>query len=172
MSMEDLLAKTITNISLKILVFGPQVAALSKDERTRNLQLKRIQIRDELERLGHHVRYAEDLVEPDLPGEFSNAFLQEIVIMTEYDLIVTIVDSPGSITEATMIAGKPDLARKASLYVDHEHRGGLVAQACDFAKSLGADYQTYKYPEDLVDCHLLGYVKDKVKNVQIVKYLN
>jgi len=172
MSIEDLLAKNITNIVLKILVFGPQVKTLSGDERTRNLQLKRRQIRSELEILGHHVRYAEDLVEPDLPGKTCNAFLQEIVIMHEYDLIVTLVDSPGSIVEATTIARTPILAQKASLFVDFDHREGLVAKTCDLAKQLGADYKTYQYPKDLVECHLLGFVKEKIEKVQIVKYLS
>lgn len=172
MGIEDLLAKNITNIFLKILVFGPQIKAISTDERTRNLQLKRIQIREELETLGHHVRYAEDLVNPDLPGQTSNVFLQEIVIMNEYDLVVTLVGSPGSIVEATVIAKEPALARKASLFVDFDHSEGLVAQACNFAKQLGADYRTYQYPEDLVNCHLLGFVKEKVEKVQIVKYLS
>lgn len=172
MSIEDLLAKNITNIALKILVFGPQVKTLSADERTRNLQLKRKQIRCELETLGHHVRYAEDLVDPDLPGATCNVFLQEIVIMTEYDLIVTLVDSPGSIAEAIAITMNPALAQKASLFVDFDHRGGLVANACDLAKKLGADYRNYQYPEDLVDCHLLGFVKEKIENVQLVKYLS
>lgn len=172
MGIESLLTKNITSVSLKILVFGPQVKALSEDERTRNLQLKRMQIREELETLGHHVRYAEDLVNPDLPGQIGNAFLQEIVIMNEYDLIVTLVGSPGSIAEATAISMKPTLAQKASLFVDFEHREGLVAGACNLAKQLGADYRTYQYPEDLVDCHLLGFVKEKIKNVQIVKYLS
>jgi len=172
MNMEDLLARSVTSISLKILVFGPQVKSLSEDERTKNLQLKRIQIREELETLGHHIKYAEELVDPDLPGETNNTFLQEIVIMSEYDLIVTLVGSPGSITEATAIAMKPALAQKASLFVDHDHRDGLAASACSLAQQLGADYRTYQYPEDLVDCHLLGFVKEKVKNVQIVKYLS
>lgn len=172
MDIGGLLGKTIINISLRILVFGPQVKVLSEDERTRNLQLKRIQIRNELEDLGHHVRYAEDLVDPDLPGATSNVFLQEIVIMNEYDLIVTLVDSPGTNAEATAIALKPNLAQKASLFVDFDHREGLVAQACSLAQQLGADYRNYHYPEDLVECNLLGFVKEKIQNVQLVKYLS
>lgn len=172
MNIESLLAKNVTNILLKILVFGPQVKTLSDHERTRNLQLKRKQIREELEIVGHYVQYAEDLVDPDLPGQLCNVFLQEIVLMNEYDLIVTLVDSPGSICEATAIAMRPSLAQKASLFVDFEYSEGLVAKACDSAKQCGADYRTYKYPEDLIDCHLLGFVKEKIKNVQIVKYLS
>jgi hypothetical protein len=172
MSMGSLIRKNITDTSLKILVFGPQVKALSEDERTMHLQLKRIQIRKELESLGHHVRYAEELVDPDLPGDTNNAFLQELVIMPEYDLIVTLVCSPGSNAEATAIAMKPALAQKASLFVDYDHREGLVASVCSLAQQLGADYRTYQYPEDLVDCHLLGFVKDKIERVQIVKYLS
>lgn len=159
-------------MSLNILVFGPQVKVISENTRTGDLQRKRIEIRGELEKLGHHVKYAEDLVDPDIPGEMGNPFIQELMIMNDYDLIVTLVDSPGSITEATAIAMRPDLARKASLFVDSDHREGLVAQTCNFAEYLGADFQTYSYPEDLTECHLLGFVKDKVNKLQIIKYLS
>lgn len=169
---QELIANGVCGTVLNILVFGPQVIHLSSDERTRNLQLKRMEIRQILENLGHYVKYAEDLVDPNLPAPFNNAFLQEIVIMAEYDLIVTLVDSPGSITEAAVISTKPDLAKKASLFLDESYINGLVGQACEAAANVGADFKTYKYPNDLTECNLLGFVKNKVGKVQLVKFLS
>lgn len=159
-------------IKLNILVFGPQVANLSTDPRTLNLQNKRIQIRQELEALGHVVNYAEDLVDPNLPSPQNNAFLQEIVIMAEYDLIFNIVDSPGSNVELGLIAARPNLAQKASLFLDSQFNTGLSAEACRAAQFFGADFNNYIYPTDLVDCNLLTFILDRVAKAQFVKLIS
>jgi hypothetical protein len=154
-------------IKLNILVFGPQVKNLSDDERTQRLQLKRIQIRDELALLGHNVCYAEELVDPSL----GNMVFQEELIMREYDLIVTLVGSPGSIIETGLISRNPQLAQKAQLFMDSSHTDGLVAEACRLASDMGAFYKEYEYPKDLTDCHLLGFAKERVRAAQRIRYL-
>jgi len=135
------------------------------------LQEKRKEIRAALENAGHFVKYAEDLVDPALTGPTANPLIQELVLMSEYDLIVTLVGSPGSIVEATTISLKPKLAQKASLYLDSDHQNGLVGQACRNAQNLGAHFQTYNYPGDLVDCHLLTHVSERAKSIQLLKFL-
>lgn|GEM_PF-3323987 len=166
-----LVATSIGAIKLKILVFGPQVTTMSANPRTSKLQAKRIEIRAKLEHLGHDVNYAEDLVDPTLPGITGNPFLQELLIMSEYDMIVTLVDSPGSIVEATVIASRPLLARKASLFMDDDYKGGLAHQACEFAKAMGAHYQTYNFPVDLDACHLYGFIEARVKSTQTINFM-
>lgn len=173
MDIGEMVRDKITSSGLRILVFGPQVKDLSTDERTRNLQLKRKQIREELESDGHTVKYAEDIVDPSISGAPGNPLVQEMLIMDRYDFIVTLVESPGSIVEATTIAHNPSLARKSSLFMDEDYGDGLsAAGACDLASKMGADFQTYKYPEDLVDCHLLGFVRKKVEQVQLAIFLS
>ena len=152
-------------------MFGPQVATISADERTAKLQAKRIQIRERLEELGHDVKYAEDIVDPNIDGPAGNPFFQEMFIMQEYDMIVTLVESAGSITEATLIAREPLLARKASLFMDQEFQDGLVGKACETAAEFGAHYRLFQYPADLDDCHLLGFVKNRAESFQMMKYL-
>jgi len=166
-----LISNAIDGISLKILVFGPQVHTPSPQERTAKLQAKRRDIRARLEESGHFVRYAEDVVDPVADGPFANPFFQEILIMGEYDLIVTIVDSPGSIVEATVISMSPRLAQKSSLFLDATYLDGLVGSACQNAEDVGAHFQTYQYPQDLDECHLLGYVVTRVRKIQKIKYL-
>jgi hypothetical protein len=164
----ELIHDGFINTHLSILVFGPQVATISHDDRVRNLQNKRIQIRAELERLGHFVRYAEDLVDPNLPYPQNNAVLQEILIMGEFDLIINLVETPGSIVEASLVASRPRLANKTSLFIDNSFSSGLTASACEFAKLAGADFHYYQYPEDLTLCHLLGHVIQRVEKAQLV----
>lgn len=167
----NLVAANIGAIKLKILVFGPQVATPSTDPRLKKLQAKRVEIRAKLEHLGHDVKYAEELVDPTLPGVSGNAFLQELLIMSEYDMIVTLVESPGSLIEASVIASKPLLAAKASLFIDDDFKGGLAAQACEFAEVMGAHYQTYQYPIDLDACHLYGFIESRVNKFQTIKFM-
>lgn len=170
-TVSDLLEDSISPISLKILVFGPQVETISQDERTRNLQNKRMEIRQALEDLNHHVKYAEDLVDPSLVGPTANPVIQELVIMQEYDFIVTLVESPGSIVEATLIASKPLLAQKSALYIDQGYIGGLAGQACLLAEQMGGHLHKFTYPEDLVECHLLGHIRDRANTIQLMKFL-
>jgi hypothetical protein len=170
-SIADLISRAISAVKIKILVFGPQVHTPSSDTRTAKLQNKRIEIRAKLEALGHEVKYAEDLVDPGLSGAAGNKFFQELVIMAEYDLIVTIVDSPGSIAEATAMALKPHLAQKASLFLDGAYSTGLVHDTCKNAEDLGAHFQTYLYPDDLDMCHLFGFISARVEKIQKMKYL-
>ncbi|MDX8465741.1 hypothetical protein RFM26_08600 [Mesorhizobium sp. VK23B] len=158
-------------IKLKILVFGPQVHTPSLVEREAKFQNKRMEIRAKLEALGHTVKYAEDLVDATIGGPEGNAVFQEIVIMLEYDLIVTLVESPGSIVEATVIATNPKLAAKSVLFQDQAYSGGLVRQCCDNAVDLGAHFDTISYPDDLDQCHLYGKVLKRVSQIQKVKFL-
>ncbi|MGN7885403.1 hypothetical protein [Dyadobacter sp. 22481] len=169
---KSLISRGVKNVRLNILVFGPQVASLSAEPRTLNLQNKRIEIRQELEAAGHFVRYAEELIDPSLPDAHGNAFLQEIIIMAEYDLIFVIVDSPGSIAEATVISTRPNLATKASLYLDSSYATGLTAQACQLAEYLGAEFRLYTYPTDLTDCHLLTSITERVTKAQFIKLIS
>lgn len=168
----DLVADGVRSISLNILVFGPQVHTPSPEERTRTLQNKRAEIRGALERLGHVVRYAEDLVEPNLPDPEDNEFIQELLIMEDHDLIVVIVDSPGTISEATAISQRPRLASKAALFVDELYLDGFVAKVLKNAQNVGAFFQTYKYPQDLVNCHLLGFVSKRASQLRLAKFLS
>ena len=172
MTISNLIASAFAAIKLKILVFGPQVHTPSPDPRIAKLQGKRAEIRQKLEAQGHHVKYAEDLVDPSLGAATGNPFFQELVLMREYDLIVTIVDQPGSIAEATVIALKPDLAQKSALFLDSAYLGGLVGQACVSAQNIGAHFSTYDYPVDLDACHLFGKIEERVERVQMIKYLS
>jgi hypothetical protein len=169
--MRELIINALDGIKLKILVFGPQVHTPSAEVRVAKLQAKRVDIRSRLEGEGHIVRYAEELVDPTIEGPSGEAFFQELVIMREYDLIVNIVDQPGSIAEATTISLKPLLARKAVLFLDEAYNQGFVASTCRNAADMGAHFRTFRYPADLDECHMLGHVMERVRLVQKMKYL-
>lgn len=169
MSIRDLIDRSSKTIKLDILVFGPQTRVTSKDERTRKHQLKRIEIREALEAEGHNVRFAEDEVDPSIGA---NTMLQEEVLMREFDMIINIIDSPGSILEAGWITRSPKLAPKSQLFLDEDFTDGLVAEACRLGARMGAHFHEYKYPDALDHCHLLGYARQRVEDVQMMKFLD
>lgn len=167
MDVKKLIEDSLNEIKLNILVFGPQVKVMSSDERTRKLQNKRIDIHKELTDLGHEAKYAEELVDPNGP----NALYQEVVIMREFDLIVILIDSPGSIVEVTTVALNPNFALKSQLFLDSDYIEGLAAEACRNAKDFGASFDTFDYPKDLDECHLLGKTLNRVKIAQKRMYM-
>ena len=171
-TVKELIDDGITKISLNILVFGPQVSPLALDLRTQALQKKRIEIRDCLTTAGHSAKFAEELVDPGLPGPHGNICLQEMLIMQEYDVIVTLVESPGSVAEATIISQNPKLSRKALLFMDRSFQGGFAASACALAELQGANFSLYDHPKDLDECHLLTKVVDTVKKIQLINFLS
>lgn len=172
-TIQELVSEAESGMKLKILVFGPQVKKLNRGGRTRALQNKRIEIRNRLEELDHYVRYAEDLVDADLPAPFDDILEQEVLLMSDYDMVVTLVDTAGTIAEAMEISKRPAIAPKASLFIDKNYKDGLVANKLSTgATALGADVSTFIYPDDLRACHLLGAVLNKVSKIQRAKYLS
>ena len=161
----ELIAAGIDTIKLDVLVFGPQVECMSSDAWTNAVQSKRIEIKVALENEGHNARYAEEVVDPNV-----NAFLQEVFLMKEYDLIINLIGSPGANIELGAIASQTEIANRSQLFLDSNHVGGLAGPACEHAETLGAFVHHYNYPNDLTECHLLGTVMDRVRTAQTQKY--
>jgi hypothetical protein len=91
--------------------------------------------------------------------------------MREYDIVITLVGSPGSNAEVGIIGSRPEIAAKSQLFMDSAHTAGLVAEACRSAALFGAHFREYSYPQDLTDCHLLGFTLERVRATQAKKYL-
>lgn len=100
-----------------------------------------------------------------------NAVFQEKLLMREYDFIATLVESPGSVVEGTLIAIDNELSQKASLFIDYEYRHGLAAQMCEMAQARGCHFATYEYPKDLDECNLYGLIAARVSHIQAVKFI-
>ena len=170
---ETLLEKNVDNIPLNILVFGPNPEGQFDEQRINDLKKKRLEIAEYLRAKGHNVIFPENMIAPNSPPiDKADIPLMEMALMKEYDLIVNLVDTPGTNAEATMIMMKPDFARKSTMFICDEHRGGLVYGVCKLANTMGADLTEYKYPSDLVECHLLTKIAEKVRAIQIAAFLS
>ncbi|MES9905502.1 MAG: hypothetical protein ABW168_22845 [Sedimenticola sp.] len=171
-TVKELLDENVNSISLKILLLGPQVNNLSDDQRILELQNKRLEIKGALSSLGHTVSYPEDIIDDGSPDPGVGVLHKELLIMNQYDVIVALIGSPGTFVEIGIIASRPQIATKSTLYIDEEEKDGFVMKACQDAEFIGADYNTFKYPEDLTECNLLGFIKKKISSVQMTFFLS
>jgi hypothetical protein len=168
----ELLEQNIHSIKLNILLFGPSLEGTSRSDREESLRNKRRAIRLNLENAGHRVDYPEEIIDRNLPEPALNPALQELLIAREYDLIVNLVETPGTIFEAGMFATKPDIASKSILFICEEFRDGLPYKGCQQYKTLEGQLFEFKYPDDIVACHLVGKVAEQISRIQIGRYLS
>ncbi len=152
----------VKQVPLAILVWGPGASA-------GDLYRKRLQIRDELRRLGHAAFFSEDLVNsaPDSLSQKGIEFLQAQAA----DLIVVMQASYGSVAEVHDFASFRVVNSKMLIFIDQAAKDGYSYQgALAELRALYNNVETYKYPEDIVECHLLTKVIEKVNVYQMVKY--
>jgi hypothetical protein len=158
---------------LQILVFGPNPSAAlaTPAERNGKLAQKRIDIRDWLASQGHDAQFPEDIYDRAAPGPSRNVMYQEMVMMRGCDLIIVIVDSPGTNNELGAIATHSQLAQKTHAFIDETFVGGLAHECCLLVSQLKGEHYCYCYPADIDGCHLKTRIIDLVANVQLIKYL-
>ena len=96
---------------------------------------------------------------------------QEMIMMRACDLIVVIVDSPGTNNELGAISTHSDLAQKTHAFLDVTFVGGLAHQCCELVSQLKGEHYCYTYPDDIDGCHLKTRIADLVTNIQLIKYL-
>ncbi len=156
------LQQAVQQTPLAILVWGPGASA-------GDLYRKRAQIRDELRRGGHAAFFSEEL-EGTSPTSLSQKGI-EFLQAQAADLIVVMQASYGSVAEVHDFAEQRVISFKMLIFIDekatdgYSYRGALAE-----LKTLYNNVETYKYPEDIVQCHLLTKVLEKVNVLQMVKY--
>ena len=156
------LVQAVRQTPLAILVWGPGASE-------NDLYQKRLQIRDELRRRGHAAFFSEDL-EGTTPTSMSQKGIEFLQAQAS-DLIVIMQASYGSVAEVHDFAEHRIINFKMLIFIDekaadgYSYRGALME-----LKTLYNNVETYKYPEDIKECHLLTKVLEKVNVLQMVKY--
>ncbi|MBI5030212.1 MAG: hypothetical protein HZB51_06775 [Chloroflexi bacterium] len=156
------LQEAVKQTPLAILVWGPGASA-------GDLYQKRLQIRDELRRRGHAALFSEEL-ESSSPESLSQKGI-EFLQAQAADFIVVMQASYGSVAEVHDFAEHRVINFKMLIFIDeratdgYSYRGALAE-----LKTLYNNVETYKYPDDITQCHLLTKVLEKVNVLQMVKY--
>ena len=156
------LQQAVQQTPLAILVWGPGASA-------GDLYQKRLQIRDELRRRGHAAFCSEDLEGP-APASMSQKGIEFLQAQAS-DLIVIMQASYGSVAEVHDFAEHRVINFKMLIFIDEKAVDGYSYRgALQELKTLYNNVETYKYPDDIRDCHLLTKVLEKVNVLQMVKY--
>ena len=144
---------------LSVLVWGPG------EQGDKDLYEKRVQIRDKLQELGHKAEFSEDILTPSvIRAGGINLSVAELLQAREYEYIVTIMVSPGSIAEVHDFCHMPEIAHKMTICINKEHLSGYSGQSVlRIFKGNHGHIEKFKFPDDIIDCHLLGRVVDHVE---------
>lgn len=167
------LASALTTVQLKILVFGPDPKQATTHPRSKagKIAKKRIEIRDWLITMGHTAHFPEDIYAPGSSGSIANVPLQEIAMMRRYDVVIALVDSPGSHTELGYIAADPRIAQKSHVFVDRAYKSGFVYKTAQAVQILKGAFHPFKYPDDITLCHLRTKIAKTINDLCLAKYL-
>ncbi|MEK7873573.1 MAG: hypothetical protein AAB502_06930, partial [Chloroflexota bacterium] len=115
-TIQELLKRNIDAIKLRILIFGPALEGSNDDPRVIDLRKKRKQIREYLEKIGHHVAFPEEIVDPNADPPANNPVVQEILLVKDYDFVINLIETSGTNVELGMFCTKEDCARKTHLF--------------------------------------------------------
>lgn len=149
--------------ALKILVWGPGS--------TGELYSKRLEIRTQLERLGHEAYFSEDVWKPDILRKSGlNLSVAEFIQAKAYDYIICLMDSPGAIGEVHDFARTESLAHKMMVCVDISNKEGYSAHGIlNIFEGCNGKIDWFERPVDIADCHLMTRILSQLQKVREAK---
>jgi hypothetical protein len=155
-------AKQIERTPLSILVWGPAQGG-------GKLYDKRLQIRGELRKRGMAAVFSEEICPVGAPVSLKET---EMLQAMAADFIIIIQGSPGSIGEAHDFSNfLLTIGRKMLIFIDERYKGGYSFQgALQELNALYGNVETFSFPKDIDECHLLGSVLKKVHVLQVAKW--
>lgn len=158
------LMKKIDRTPLSILIWGPGPGG-------GQLYEKRVQIRGQLRLLGLAAVFSEEIDATNPSKRFSSK-AKELCQAIAADFIVVIQASPGSIAEVHDFAGLfAAVGRKMLIFIDERFQEGYsYSGTLQELRQLYNNVETYRYPEDISECHLLNAVEKKVRVLQAAKW--
>ena len=143
----------ISATTLGILVWGPSSSG-------GDLYGKRLQIRDVLRNKGDAALFSEEIDEE--MGNFGlPANARELLQAMTADFIIVIYGSPGAIAEVHDFAHfLQEIGSKLVVFVDERYVTGYgYSGALQELNEMYNNVATYKYPEDIRDCHFSARFK-------------
>ena len=143
------------------------------------LTLKKIDTVNALRELGHDAIIGEELVselskqDSDAGSPVQTAYTYELVAASKSDLVIVFCASPGSIGETYEFLSVSAIGQKTLIFIDEKYRNsytsvGILATHRNLYRPL----ETYKSPEDIDNCTLMGKVIDWVQNSQSAKWIS
>lgn len=150
---------------LSVLIWGP-------GESGGDLYEKRRSIRALLLEQGYAAVFSEE-VDAELPARPGmSSKIRELLQAVAADFVVVLQSSPGSIGEAHDFANVLNgIGSKMLIFVDSRHvLGYSYTGALQELATLYKNVETYKYPEDITECHLSTAVTNRLRVLRWAKW--
>jgi hypothetical protein len=158
----DELQRRILQIPLLVLVWGP-------GPNGGILYQKRVQILNQLRRLGHAAVFSEE-VDNTTPNLNLPSDMRELLQAELADFIIVLQSSPGSTAEVHDFGRLVKVAHKMLIFVDEHHITGYsYAGLLTELRELYSNVITFKHDE-IEQCFLLGKVLERVRVLQYAKF--
>ena len=150
---------------LSVLVWGPD------EQGDKDLYRKRVQIRNKLQELGHEAEFSENILTPSvIRAGGINLGVAQLLQAREYEYIVSIMGSPGSVGEVHDFCHMPEIAHKMTICINEEHLSGYSGQSVlPIFEGNHGRIEKFKFPDDITGCHLLKRVVDQVEKCAAAK---
>ncbi len=156
--------RQVLQTPLTVLIWGPGKGG-------GDLYSKRLQIRGQLRESGITAIFSEE-VEVANPFSSYSAKALELCQALAADFIVVLQSSIGSTAEVHDFSQfVADVGRKMLIFIDSRAKDGYsYTGALQELTMLYNNVETYEYPRDIHECHLLAKVEGKIKVLQFAKW--
>lgn len=148
---------------LKILILGPQ-----KSEA--DLYKKRSTLKDKIIELGHDVKFFEDYMSKEYLARsglnLSTKEYQEAIL--DYEYIICLMDSPGTIGEVHDFGRSPTIASKMTICIDKKNNDGYSAHFLRIFEGNHGRIDWYE-SKDILECNLSTRIIDQIMKVYEAK---
>jgi hypothetical protein len=150
---------------LSVLIWGPGEAG-------GDLYEKRCSIRALLLEQGYAAVFSEE-VDSELPAKPGmSSKIRELLQALAADFVIVFQSSPGSTAEVHDFANVLNgIGAKMLIFIDSRYIGGYsYTGALEELATLYKNVQTYKYPEDIIECHLSSAVTSRLRVLRWAKF--
>jgi hypothetical protein len=144
-----------------ILLWGPGL------DSTNPLAAVRLNLRSRLRQIGHAAFYSEELCDPSKPFSVR---LQQLAQAQDFDLIVSLPCTPGSLAEVHDFAADRRVHAKLLIFLNELHLPGYSAQSLQALSSLLSCHLQYYPNEDETDVIELRTLAEAQK-IRELKYI-
>lgn len=148
-------------IPVSVLIWGPGIGSVSP------LAATRLNLRSDLRKAGHAAFFSEELCDP---SSGNSVRLQQLAQAQEFELVVSIPCTPGSIGEIHDFATDRRVRAKTLVFINEEHVKGYSAQSLEAISTI-LSCAVRRYPSEN-DCALIStFTLTEVQRIRELKYI-
>jgi len=153
--------EAVTKVPVSTLIWGPNPNGNGPVAEMRK------RLKSELRQMGHLSMFSEDLYDPHCGHSIR---IQQIAHAKEFDLVISLPDTPGSIGEIHDFANDRRVNSKIIIFLNSDYIGGYSAQSLKALESMTSclikEYEGYGQIDEIVPC-----VKEEVTKLRDVKFI-